>query len=98
MVVMLYVHFPLSLRDVEDLAFERGIDIGHETVRLCPRSPIIRRPCVDREDDRAPVKGQSRPQIGLAYFFAIRRQPRSEPVLRSARECGRSGGALLRIS
>ena len=33
MVVMLYVRFPLSLRNVEDLAFERGIDICHETVR-----------------------------------------------------------------
>lgn len=33
MVVMLYVRFPLSLRDVEGLAFERGIDICHETVR-----------------------------------------------------------------
>ena len=34
MVVMLYVRFPLSLRNVEDLAFERGVDICHETVRL----------------------------------------------------------------
>ncbi|AUH64149.1 IS6 family transposase [Paracoccus zhejiangensis] len=31
--VMLYVRFPLSLRDVEDLLHERGIDICHETVR-----------------------------------------------------------------
>jgi len=34
LVVMLYVRFPLSLRNVEDLPFERGIDIYHETVRL----------------------------------------------------------------
>jgi len=34
MVVMLYVRYPLSLRNVEDLLFERGIDICHETVRL----------------------------------------------------------------
>ena len=33
LVVMLYVRYPLSLRNVEDLAFERGIDICHETVR-----------------------------------------------------------------
>ena len=33
LVVMLYVRFPLSLRNVEDLLFERGIDICHETVR-----------------------------------------------------------------
>jgi hypothetical protein len=32
--VMLYVRFPLSLRNVEYLLFERGIDICHETVRL----------------------------------------------------------------
>jgi putative transposase len=34
MAVMLYVRFPLSLRNVEDLLFERGIDICHETVRM----------------------------------------------------------------
>ena len=33
LVVMMYVRFPLSLRNVEDLLFERGIDISHETVR-----------------------------------------------------------------
>ncbi|WP_244624458.1 IS6 family transposase [Sphingomonas sp. So64.6b] len=33
-VVMLYVRFPLSLRNVEDLLFERGFDLCHETVRL----------------------------------------------------------------
>ncbi len=32
--VMLYVHFPLSLRNLEDLLHERGIDISHETVRF----------------------------------------------------------------
>lgn len=34
MVVMLYVRYPLSLRNVEDLLFERGYDFCHETVRL----------------------------------------------------------------
>jgi putative transposase len=29
---MMYVRFPLSLRNVEDLPFERDIDICHETV------------------------------------------------------------------
>src|ERR1700712_2960435 len=33
LVMMMYVRFPLSLRNVEDLLFERGIDICHETVR-----------------------------------------------------------------
>ncbi len=32
--VMMYVRYQLSLRNVEDLLSERGIDICHETVRL----------------------------------------------------------------
>ena len=32
--VMLYIRFPLSLRTVEDLLHERGVDICHESVRL----------------------------------------------------------------
>ena len=34
LVVMMYVRFPLSLRNVEDLLFERGVDLCHETVRM----------------------------------------------------------------
>lgn len=33
-VVLMYVRFPLYLRNVEDLRFERGINIRHETVRI----------------------------------------------------------------
>jgi putative transposase len=33
LVVMMYVRFPLSLRNDEDLLFEPGIDLCHETVR-----------------------------------------------------------------
>ncbi len=32
--VMMYIRYPLSLRQVEDLLFERGVDICHETVRF----------------------------------------------------------------
>jgi len=32
--VMLYIRFPLSLRNVEDLLHERGIDVSHETIRF----------------------------------------------------------------
>ena len=32
--VLMYVRFPLSLRDVEDLLHERGIDVCHESFRL----------------------------------------------------------------
>ena len=34
MAVMLYIRYPLSLRNVEDLLFERGYEISHETVRF----------------------------------------------------------------
>jgi putative transposase len=33
LVVMMYIRYPLSLRQVEDILFERGVDICHETVR-----------------------------------------------------------------
>ena len=32
--VMMYVRFPLSLRTVEDLLHEQGVDLSHETVRF----------------------------------------------------------------
>jgi putative transposase len=32
--VMLYVRFPLPLRNVQDLLHERGVDISNETVRF----------------------------------------------------------------
>ncbi len=31
--VMMYIRFPLSLRNVEDLLHERGVEVSHETVR-----------------------------------------------------------------
>ena len=34
LVVLMYVRYPLSPRNVEDLLAERGIDISHETVRF----------------------------------------------------------------
>jgi putative transposase len=35
LVVRMHVRYPLWLSNVEDLLFERGIDISHETVRKC---------------------------------------------------------------
>ena len=32
--VMLNVRFPLSLRNVADLFYERAVDVSHETVRF----------------------------------------------------------------
>jgi putative transposase len=34
LVVMMYLKYPLSLRNVEDLLAERGIDVSYETVRF----------------------------------------------------------------
>jgi putative transposase len=34
MAVMLYVGYPLLLRNVEDLLHEHGLDIAHKTVRF----------------------------------------------------------------
>lgn len=55
---MLYIRFPLSLRNIEDLLRERGIEIGHETVRYwwnrfgpMPAAEL-RRKWVDRMCDR----------------------------------------------
>ena len=54
LVVMMYVRYPLSLRNVEDLLHERGIDICNETVRLWWNrfGPLlagdVRRQCVFR--------------------------------------------------
>ena len=31
---MLYVRFPLSLRNIEDLLHERSIEVSHEAVRF----------------------------------------------------------------
>ena len=32
--VMMCIRYPLSLRQAEDILFERGIDICHETIRF----------------------------------------------------------------
>ena len=32
--VMMHIRFPLSLRNVEDLLRERGIEVRHETIRF----------------------------------------------------------------
>ena len=54
LVVMMYVRFPLSLRNLEDLLFESGIDICNETVRMWWNrfGPMfageVRRQCVSR--------------------------------------------------
>ena len=58
LVVMMYVSYPLSLRNVEDLLFERGIDICYETVRLLVE-PV--RPDVRRRDPQEAGRAHARP-------------------------------------
>ena len=40
--VMMYIRFPLSLQNVEDLLHERGIDISHETALFGISSSVWR--------------------------------------------------------
>jgi len=44
-VVWLYLRFTLSLRDVEDMLAERGLDLSYETVRrwVCKFGPLFAR-------------------------------------------------------
>lgn len=42
LVAMMYISFALSLRNAEDLLFERGIDICHEIVRLARKGAAAR--------------------------------------------------------
>ena len=64
LVVMMYVRFPLSLRYVEDLLFERGIDICHETVRLNPPPKVGHsRPQCDRPDGSVKTPQTRQPSL-----------------------------------
>ena len=38
--VMMYIRYPLSLRQVEDLFFERGFDICHEGIARQTRTGV----------------------------------------------------------
>ena len=54
---MLYVRFPLSLRNIEDLLHERSIDVSHETVRFWwYRFGPVARFLVCRVERRRPVE------------------------------------------
>ena len=78
--VMVYMRYPLSLRQVEDILFEPGIDIFHETMRYGwdRFAPVfageIRRRRLDRRDwpnwrwhlDEVSVRIQWRDALSLA--------------------------------
>lgn len=49
--VMMYIRFPLSLRNVEDLLHERGTDICYETVRHWWQRFVHPTTCTTAEED-----------------------------------------------
>ena len=49
--VLMYVKYPLSLRNVEDLLAERGIAVSHETVRFWWNSPFGSARAAPNSDD-----------------------------------------------
>jgi transposase-like protein len=56
--MMLYIRFPLSLRNVEDLLHERGIESSHETD--CYRSFVTRATDLPRAVRQLSSQGISR--------------------------------------
>ena len=71
------IRFPLSLRNVEDLLHERGIDIGHGQ-RFCVRSWLCDQP---RQSGSQPI---------LTHRFQGNRRRNSHQVARSLRGIGAS--------
>jgi hypothetical protein len=65
LVVMMYVRYPLSLRNVEDLSAERGFDISYETA--ASGGTVLARcsPPRSARDRRAPLRAIA-PQKGDA--------------------------------
>ena len=55
--VLLYVRYPLSLRQVEDLLFERATDICHETVRFWRNrfGPMFAAGCCQSNANQSPT-------------------------------------------
>ena len=72
--VMLYVRFPLSLRNVEDLLHERGIDVSYETIRFWWNrfGPMLASEIATKRRDQARVTknaNQSRRLLALAEIY-----------------------------
>jgi transposase-like protein len=72
LVVMMYVRYPLSLRNVEDLLAERGIDISHETTLVRPPQRSLR--AVPEESNRGEVVDRDREGAGREQAARIDRR------------------------
>ena len=69
LVVMMYVRFPLSLRNVEDLLFERGIEICRSL--FSARKPTQRNPAEHRvSQSRNCTAEWDRARVGSASTLA----------------------------
>jgi transposase-like protein len=58
---MLYVRFPLSLRNVEDLLHERGVDVSYESVRCTGGIDLV---LSSQARSRSAGQGECSPVIG----------------------------------
>jgi transposase-like protein len=82
-VVKHYVRVPLSLRNVENLPFERGIDVCHETVRFWwMDSNPIPRPCASLARGRREMGRHTNSRVENSHL-PLRRRKRA--LLRSRR-------------
>ena len=94
LVVMMYVRYPLSLRNVEDLLAERGIDISHgnRSVLVEPVWPDIR--CRDPQERRRAHARLSRWRWHLDEAFGEGQRQALLPVARDrSRRTGLGGGS-----
>src|SRR5919198_6127089 len=80
--VWLYYRFPLSYRDVQELLFERGIDVTHEAIRQW---------CLKFGQDYANRLKRRRAQPGDKWHLdeVFLTMPREAPLLVACRGSGR---------
>jgi len=77
LIVMMYVKYPMSLRNVEDLLAESGMDICHETVRfwwnlatIRPTAPSSFLSALQREKNWSSYSAAIAPLLAPVYTSA----------------------------
>ena len=88
--VMMYIRYPLSLRQVEDLLFERHTDICHEAVRFWWNrfGPLYaaeiwrRRIAVTFVTVRTPPQDRTRPQTAMRARLIYNKAPNAFALCR----------------
>ena len=82
--VMMYVRFPLSLRQVEDLRHERGVDVSYEPVRwLNNRAENSHQPFRRRERAMAKFRSAKSLQKFVSIHSSVHNHFNHERHLRS---------------